>query len=108
MFGFASKKSSLSYDMFDLHRSAEEAKRLNKCGNIYHRGQDLAWNGKEVLDMLVAEHGNPVLSDEHRQALRKIFAIILWGELAAWRISAPIGRSHRAPRSQDGRDLASA
>ncbi len=90
MFGFANKKNSLSYDMFDLHRSAEEAKRLNKCGNIYHRGQDLAWNGKEVLDMLVAEHGKPALSQEHRQALQKIFAIILWGELAAWRISAQL------------------
>tara|TARA_R110002096_G_scaffold250980_2_gene443591 strand:+ start:20 stop:1063 length:1044 start_codon:yes stop_codon:yes gene_type:complete len=90
MFGFANKKNSLSYDMFDLHRSAAEAKRLNKCGNIYHRGQDLAWNGKEVLDMLVAEHGKPQLSAEHRQALQKIFAIILWGELAAWRISAQL------------------
>jgi len=90
MFGLTNKKSSLSYEMFDLHRSAEEAKRLNKCGNIYHRGQDLAWNGKEVLDMLVAEHGKPKLSEEHRLALQKIFAIILWGELAAWRISAQL------------------
>lgn len=90
MFGFNSKKNSLAFDMFDLHRSAEEAKRLNKCGNIYHRGQDLAWDGKEVLDMLVAEHGKPNLSDEHRRALQRIFAIILWGELAAWRISAQL------------------
>ncbi len=90
MFGLKSKKNSLSYDMFDLQRSADEAKRLHKCGNIYHRGQDLAWNGKEVLDMLVAKHGKPQLSDEYREALQRIFAIILWGELAAWRVSAQL------------------
>ncbi len=90
MFARNKKSSALSYDMFDLHRSAQEARRLGKCGNIYHRGQDLAWNGKEVLDMLVAEHGKPSLSEEHRKALQKIFAIILWGELAAWRISAQL------------------
>ncbi len=90
MFGIKSKRNSLSYDMFDLQRSADEAKRLNKCGNIYHRGQDLAWNGREVLDMLVAKHGKPQLSKEYRDALQRIFAIILWGELAAWRVSAQL------------------
>ncbi len=84
------RRDTISYDMFDLERSAAEAKRFNKCENIYHRGQDLAWNGKEVLDMLVAKHGKPVLSDEQRKALQRIFAIILWGELAAWRISAQL------------------
>jgi len=76
--------------MFDLHRSAAEAKRLNKCSNIYHRGQELAWDGNEVLAMLVAKHGIPTLSDSSREALQKIFAIILWGELAAWRVSAQL------------------
>ncbi|MBL4636336.1 MAG: ferritin-like domain-containing protein [Kofleriaceae bacterium] len=84
------RRDTISYNMFDLERSAAEAKRFNKCENIYHRGQDLAWNGKEVLDMLVAKHGKPKLTDEQRTALQRIFAIILWGELAAWRISAQL------------------
>ncbi len=88
--GLFSKRQTISYDMFDLHRSAAEAKRFNKCENIYHRGQDLAWNGKEVLDSLVAKHGIPALGEEERKALQRIFAIILWGELAAWRISAQL------------------
>lgn len=84
------KRNSLAFDMFNVERSAAEAKRFNKCENIYHRGQDLAWNGKEVLDMLVAKHGTPQLSDTQRKALQRVFAIILWGELAAWRISAQL------------------
>ena len=36
-------RSKIAYDMFDLERSASEARRLSKCERIYHRGQDLAW-----------------------------------------------------------------
>jgi hypothetical protein len=87
---FGKRDPLLSFDMFDLHRSAEEAKTYNKCENIYHKGQSLAWNGKEVLDMLVEKHGKPTMDPQTRAALQRIFAIILWGELAAWRISAQL------------------
>jgi hypothetical protein len=76
--------------MFEMERSAEEAKRFNKCENIYHKGQHMAWNGKEVLEMLIEKHGKPEMDAETRKALQRIFAIILWGELAAWRISAQL------------------
>ena len=87
---FGRKDPLLSFDMFDLQRSADEAKRYNKCENIYHKGQHMAWNGKEVLEMLVAKHGLPQMDAQTRAALQRIFAIILWGELAAWRISAQL------------------
>ncbi len=87
---FGRKDPLLAFDMFDLQRSAEEAKTFNKCENIYHKGQTMAWNGKEVLDMLVAKHGKPSMDPQTRAALQRIFAIILWGELAAWRISAQL------------------
>ena len=80
----------LPFGMFDMERSAEEAKRFNKCENIYHKGQHMAWNGKDVLEMLVAKHGKPEMDADTRRALQRIFAIILWGELAAWRISAQL------------------
>ena len=83
-------KSRIPFDMFDVDRSAEEAKRLSKCERIYHRGQDLAWDGKEILAMLLKKHGGISISDEKRAALERIFAIILWGELAAWRISTQL------------------
>jgi len=82
--------TQLRYDMFELARSAEEAKRLHKCGNIYHRGQELAWDGRDVLAELLAKHGGVHVTESQRGALERIFAVILWGELAAWKISAQL------------------
>lgn len=86
--GFGS--SRLSYDMFDLARNAAEAKRFATCERIYHKGQVLAWDGKEILPMLLEKHGGVRVDPEKKQALRRVFAIILWGELAAWKISAQL------------------
>jgi hypothetical protein len=83
-------KSALPFDMFDIAREAEEARRANKLRNIYHKGQDLAWDGREVLEGLVEKHGGIHLAPDKQDALRRIFAIILWGELAAWKISAQL------------------
>lgn len=87
---FNLRKTQLRYDMFDLARSAEEAKRYAKCERIYRIGQDMAWDGKEILSMLLREHGKPQLGEAERGALKRVFAIILWGELAAWKISAQL------------------
>jgi hypothetical protein len=83
-------KTELRYDMFDIVKNADEAKRLSKCERIYHRGQEMAWDGKEILPMLLAKHGAIELAPEKKQALERIFAIIMWGELAAWKISAQL------------------
>ncbi len=89
--GFAGfGRTEIRYDMFDIHRSAEEAKRFVKCERIYHLGQELAWDGKEILPMLIKQHGGIRISGEHKEALKRIFAIILWGELGAWKISAQL------------------
>lgn len=86
--GFGS--SQIRYDMFDLVRDTEEARRLDKCERIYHRGQEMAWDGKDILPMLIEKHGGVHLSEEKRGPLARTFAIILWGELAAWKISAQL------------------
>lgn len=57
---------------------------------LYHKGQDNIWDGKEVLSDLVKQHGTPNLSDEQREAIGSIFSIILWGELAAWNVSSKL------------------
>jgi hypothetical protein len=82
--------SPLPYDMFSLARSADEAKRYAKCEHIYHKGQELAWDGKEILPMLIQKHGGVHVAAEQREPLKRLFAIILWGELAAWKISAQL------------------
>jgi hypothetical protein len=73
-----------------LFASARTAHLLER---MYHQGQASAWDGKEVLRDLVARHGAPCLSDEMRRALGRIFAIIMWGELAAWRIGAELAEA---------------
>ena len=76
--------------MFSLARSAEEAKRYAKCERIYHKGQELAWDGKEILPMLIEKYGGVHVNPAQREPLKRVFAIILWGELAAWKISAQL------------------
>lgn len=89
--GFAGYgKTEIRYDMFDIVENASEAKRFAKCERIYHRGQQMAWDGKDVLPMLLKEHGGIHLADDKKKALERVFAIIMWGELAAWKISAQL------------------
>src|SRR5262249_12576702 len=57
---------------------------------LYHVGQAQAWDGKKVLGDLLAQHGGIHLADEKRTAIGEVFSVILWGELAAWSISADI------------------
>lgn len=80
-------KTQIAYDMFDMARDAEQARRFSKCENIYHKGQQFAWDGTGILQELLAEHGGIHLDEEKSEALRRVFAIIMWGELAAWKIS---------------------
>ena len=54
---------------------------------IYHRAQEKVWDGREILNELLREHGIPRLPPDKEQALQNIFAVILEGELAAWKIS---------------------
>jgi hypothetical protein len=83
-------RDPLPYDMFDVEKSAEEARRFSRMESIYHRGQDLVWNGKTVLDELCKKHGGPQLKPEHREAARRVLGSIMWGELAAWKIAAQL------------------
>lgn len=81
---------ALPFDMFDEVREAVDQATSARLEGIYHKGQRWAWNGKEVLADLVAQHGGVDLSPEKKQALQGLFAVILWGELAAWKVSADL------------------
>src|SRR6185436_1410708 len=81
---------TLPYTMFDLQRNAADARRFDRIENIYHRGQSLAWNGRDVFDAIVAKHGGVHVPVEKHAALRAVFGPIMWGELAAWKISAQL------------------
>jgi hypothetical protein len=83
-------EDGLPYDMFDQRRSDIEARRARRMESIYHVGQDRIWDGREVLATLIAKHGKPQMPPKQRKALARIFSIIMWGELAAWKISAQL------------------
>ena len=56
--------------------------------SIYHRGQEKIWDGRSVLKELVEKHGGlGELDTQKKHALQNIFAVILEGENAAWKIS---------------------
>jgi len=81
---------SIPYEMFDVLHTDREARRARRMESIYHVGQDRIWDGREVLTGLMAKHGRPRLAPRERQALSQIFSVIMWGELAAWKISAQL------------------
>ena len=83
-------RSIVPYDMFDALRSDKEVRAARKMEGIYHKGQDKAWNGKELLDELVQKHGGVDLPAEKIAPLQRMFAVIFWGELAAWKVSAEL------------------
>lgn len=90
---FSSDEAPLPYDMFDLAKEAYAAKKADLLANVYHKAQERAWSGKEILPMLIERHGKPALPTKQKEALARIFAIILWGELAAWKISAQLAEA---------------
>jgi hypothetical protein len=85
-----SDDSRLPFDMFDQSYSDAEARRARRMENIYHAGQSKVWDGREVLGQLISRYGKPSLAPEKRRALGRVFGIIMWGELAAWKISAQL------------------
>ncbi len=80
----------LPYHMFDRARFGLEARNARQLERIYHQSQERAWDGAAVLNGLVEEHGRPRVDPEKRPALARLFAVIMWGELAAWKISAAL------------------
>jgi len=60
--------------------------------NIYHRGQERVWNGREILEELIEKYGMPnKVEYSKRQSLKRIFMMILQGEEAAWHVSLQLG-----------------
>jgi len=83
-------KNYIPYDMFDMERTQRELKSATKMERIYHIGQDRAWDGKEVLKELLEKHDGVQLAPEKVEPLRRLFATIFWGELAAWKVSSEL------------------
>jgi hypothetical protein len=68
----------------------EAREKFGKLERLYHIAQSRAWNGKDVLADLLNRHGGLQVEPHQRGPLARVFSIILWGELAAWIISADL------------------
>jgi hypothetical protein len=64
--------------------------RTSTVARIYHKGQEQAWDGRAVLDELIAKHGEIRFPADKRDAFAQLSSVLLWGELAAWSISADL------------------
>lgn len=78
----------IPFGMLDGEHGARAAEAAKKLERLYHQGQERAWVGSALLEALVAEHGPPALPRAKADAMRQVLAVILWGELAAWKVSA--------------------
>lgn len=84
------REDAIPFHMFDRVLAGKEARRAKRMESIYHVGQAKIWDGREILGELVAKHGKPKMAEAERKALARIFSIIMWGELAAWKVSAQL------------------
>lgn len=64
--------------------------RLDKLERLYHKGQHQVWDGRQVLKELIDKHGPPRLRDHQKRPAMVLLSVLLWGELAAWAISADL------------------
>jgi len=64
--------------------------RTDTVARIYHKGHEQAWDGRTVLDELVEKHGGIHFPEGKREAFAQVASVLLWGELAAWSISADL------------------
>lgn len=78
------------YELVEESLAERAQSKLDKLERLYHIGQNNIWDGREVLEGLIAKHGKPVLPPDKKESALKILSVLLWGELAAWAISADL------------------
>jgi hypothetical protein len=64
--------------------------RTSKLRRIYEKCADNLWDGPSVFREAVSKHGGIQLTLEQRQALAHPISMLMWGELAAWIVSADL------------------
>jgi rubrerythrin len=62
----------------------------HKLRRIYTKAQEHMWDGPKLFREAVHKHGGIQLSEEKRVALSHLITMLMWGELAAWIVSAEL------------------
>jgi hypothetical protein len=74
---------------------AEE--RTNRLRRIYDKCTAHVWDGPAVFREAVNRHGGIQLAPEKRELLASIMTRLMWGELAAWLVSADLAERLEDP-----------
>jgi hypothetical protein len=78
------------YQLLERGYLEEAQEKYRRLEHLYHKTHDFGWDGRKVLRDLIAQHGGIQIPRAQREHLARIFSIILWGELAAWNVSADL------------------
>ncbi|NVB85629.1 MAG: ferritin-like domain-containing protein [Kofleriaceae bacterium] len=78
------------YDFGDPSIVGLAEARTSTVARIYHKGHEQAWDGRTTLDELSAKHGGIHFPEDKKEAFARVASVLLWGELAAWSISADL------------------
>ena len=84
------KKQWPPYELVEDSLVDRTQAKLERLERLYHVGQNQIWDGRQVLADLIAKHGKPVLPPAQKESALRILSVLLWGELAAWAISADL------------------
>jgi hypothetical protein len=84
------RESFPPYQIADRDIVARAEASTRKLSRLYHVAQEKSWDGRAVLRELSDKHGGIHVPPERREALGRIASVLLWGELAAWSISADL------------------
>jgi hypothetical protein len=88
------------YELADRDIVARTEQRTRKLARLYHVAQDQAWDGRAVLKELVDKHGGIHFPEDKKEAMGRVAAVLLWGELAAWSISADLALKLEDPAAK--------
>jgi hypothetical protein len=91
-FSFRRRAAWPPYQLVDPASVEAAEAKSRRLERLYHLTQEHAWDGKKVLGALVDRHGQPGtgMAPDVRASLLEILTLLLWGELAAWNISADL------------------
>jgi hypothetical protein len=78
------------YELADRDIVARTEERTRKLARLYHVAHDQAWDGRAVLAELIERHGGIHFPADKKDAMGRVASVLLWGELAAWSISADL------------------
>jgi len=78
------------YELGERDVVAELEERTRTVARIYQKSHDLAWDGAKTLAELTERHGGIHFPEDKREAFGRVASVLLWGELAAWSISADL------------------